>query len=45
MYIAGATNIFSLSNYVGYAFGVLGIALYWIFMPGVQGLIVKESNN
>jgi hypothetical protein len=43
MYIAGATNIFSLSNCVGYAFGILGIALYWILMPGIKGLIAKEK--
>jgi hypothetical protein len=43
MYITGATNIFSLSNCVGYASGVLGLALYWIFMPGIKGLIAKEK--
>jgi hypothetical protein len=44
MYVAGATDIFSLSNNVGYASGFLGIALYWVFMPGIKGLIVEESS-
>ncbi len=43
MYIADATNIFSLSYCVGYAFAVLGMALYWVFMPGVKALIAKEK--
>ena len=43
MYIAGAADIFSLSNCVGYAFGVLGMALYWVFMPGLKALIAKEK--
>jgi hypothetical protein len=42
MYIAGAANIFSLSNCVGYAFGVLGLALYLAFMPGIKSLIARE---
>jgi hypothetical protein len=45
MYIAGATNIFSLSNCVGYAFGVLGMALYWVFAPGLKDLIVSEQGK
>jgi hypothetical protein len=40
-YIADATNIFSLSYCVSYAFAVLGMALYPVFMPGVKGLITK----
>ena len=43
MYIADATNIFSLSYCVGYTSAVLGMALYWVFMPGVKGLIAKEK--
>jgi len=43
MYIADATNILSLSYCVGYASAFLGMALYWIFMPGVKGLIAKEK--
>lgn len=43
MYISDATNIFSLSYCVGYAFGLCGMALYWVFMPGVRGLIAKEK--
>ena len=42
-YIADATNIFSLSYCVGYASAVLGMALYWVFIPGVKGLIAKEK--
>jgi len=45
MYIADATNIFSLSSCVGYVFGVCGMALYWVFMPGVRGLIAKEKHG
>ena len=43
MYIADATNLLSLSYCVGYASAVLGMALYWVFMPGVKGLIAKEK--
>jgi len=43
MYIAGAADIFSLSNCVGYAFGVLAIVLYWVFMPDIKGLIAEEK--
>jgi hypothetical protein len=43
MYIADATNILSLSYCVGYASAVLGMILYWVFMPGLRGLIVKEA--
>ena len=42
MYVADATNILSLSYCVGYASAFLGMALYWVFMPGVKGLIAKE---
>jgi len=41
-YIADATNILSLSYCVGYASAVLGMALYWVFMPGLKGLSAKE---
>jgi hypothetical protein len=40
-YLADATNILSLSYCVGYAFAFLGIVLYWVFMPGIKGLITK----
>jgi len=43
MYIADATNILSLSYCVGYASAVLGMALYWIFMPDIRGLIAKRN--
>ena len=43
MYIADATNILSLSYCVGYASAVLGMALYWVFMPRLKGLIAKEK--
>ena len=44
MYIADATNLLSLSYCVGYAFAVLGMLLYWVFMPGVRGMgLVKEN--
>jgi hypothetical protein len=42
MYIADATNIFSSSYCVCYAFTVLVIALYWVFMSGLKGLIARE---
>ena len=42
MYTADATNILSLSYCVGYASAVLGMALYWVFMPGLKGLLAKE---
>ncbi|MFC1915787.1 hypothetical protein ACFLW4_03745 [Chloroflexota bacterium] len=43
MYIADATNILSLSYCIGYASAVLGMALYWVFMPGIRGLIAREK--
>ena len=43
MYIADATDILSLSYCVGYAFALCGMALYWVFMPGLKGLIAKEK--
>jgi len=45
MYIVDATNILSLSNCVGYASAVLGMALYWVFMPGLKALIAKEKHS
>jgi len=42
-YITDATNILSLSSCVGYAFGICGLALYWVFMPGVRSLIAKAK--
>ena len=42
MYIADATNMLSLSYCIGYASAVLGMALYWLFMPGLKGLIAKD---
>jgi len=43
MYIADATNIFSLSYCVGYASALCGMALYWVFTSRVKGLIAKEN--
>ena len=43
MYIADATNILSLSYCVGYASAVLGMAVYWLLMPGLKGLLAKEK--
>jgi len=45
MYIADVTNVFSLSYFVGYASGFLGMISYWLLMPGVKGLIAKEGNK
>ena len=45
MYIADVTSILSLSYCIGYASAVLGMALYWVFMPGVKGLIAKEKHS
>jgi len=45
MYIADATNIFSLSYFIGYAFAFLGMILYWLLIPSIKGLIAKEGNN
>ena len=45
MYIADATNILSLSYCVGYASAVLGMALYWVFMPGVKGLLIGKEKQ
>jgi len=45
MYIADATNIFSLSYGIGYASAFLSMALYWILTPGVRGLMAKTRNN
>jgi len=42
MYIADATNILSLSYCLGYASAVLGMALYWIFVPGLEWQLAKE---
>jgi len=43
MYIADATNILSLSYCVGYGSACLGMALYWLLMPGLKGLLAKEK--
>jgi len=43
MFVTGAANIFSLSNCIGYASGVLGLALYLAFMPGIKRIIAKEK--
>jgi len=43
MYIADATNVFSLSYCAGYASAVLGIALYWVFVPGLKALTAKRN--
>ncbi|MBA7501286.1 hypothetical protein ES704_04048 [subsurface metagenome] len=43
MYIADATNIFSLSYLIGYASAFLGMAVYWLLMPGVKALLAKEK--
>jgi len=44
-YILDATNILSLSYCVGYVFAFLGMALYWVFMPGLKALIAKEKHS
>jgi len=43
MYISDATDIFSLSYCVGYASAFLGMALYWVSVPGVKGPIAREK--
>ena len=43
MYIADATNILSISYYIGYASAFLGMAVYWLLMPGLKGLLAKEK--
>ena len=45
MYIADVTNILSLSYCVSYASAVLGMALYWVFTPGLKGLIAREQSK
>jgi len=45
MYIADATNILSLSYCVGYASAVLGMAVYWVCMPGLKSLLAKERHS
>lgn len=45
MYIADATDILSLSYCVGYASAVLGMVLYWVFIPGVKRLIVGKKGK
>ena len=45
MYIADATNILSLSYCIGYASAVLGMALYWVFMPGVKDLLITREKQ
>ena len=45
VYISDATNIFSLSYCVGYAFALCGMALYWVFAPGLKDLIVSEQGK
>ena len=42
-YIADATNILSLSYCVGYASAVLGMTLYWVFMPELKALIARKK--
>jgi len=43
-YITDATNILSLSSCVGYAFGICGLALYWVFMP-LKGYDIASSQS
>ncbi len=45
MYIADATNILSISYCVSYASAFLGMALYWVFTPGLKGLIAREQSK
>lgn len=45
VYISDATNILSLSYCVGYAFALCGMALYWVFAPGLKDLIVSEQGK
>jgi len=42
MYVSDASNVFGLSYCIGYASAVLGMALYWILMPGLKRLLAKE---
>ena len=44
-YIANAANILSLSYYIGYAFAICGMALYWVFAAGLKDLIVSEQGK
>jgi len=42
MYVSGAANLLSLSSCIGLASGLLGMAVYyWVFVPGLNGLIAK----
>jgi hypothetical protein len=43
MYIADAADILSLSQCVGYGAAVLGMLLYWVFMPGLMSLLIREK--
>jgi len=43
MYISDATNILSSSYCVGYASAFVGMAVYWLLMPGPKGLLAKEK--
>jgi len=42
MYVSGATNLLSLSSCIGFASGLLGMAVcYWVFVPWLNDLIAK----
>jgi len=43
MYIADATNVFSLSYCIGYASAVLGMVSYWVLVPGLKSLLDNEK--
>ena len=45
VYISDATNVFGLSYCIGYAFAVCGMALYWVFAPGLKDLIVSQQSK
>jgi hypothetical protein len=45
MYVSDASNVFGLSYCIGYASALLGMALYWVFAPGLKDLIVSEQGK
>ena len=45
MYISDATNILSSSYCVGYASAFVGMAVYWLLMPGLKELLAKEKDG
>jgi len=45
MYIADASNFLSLSYGIGYGSALLGMALYWVFMPSVRSVMAKAKST